>query len=386
MSGDAEQEYFADGMAEEIITALSRFRQLFVIARNSSFTYKGRAVDVKLIGRELGVRYVLEGSVRKSANRLRITGQLIEAATGTHLWADRFDGQLDDVFKLQDDVTATVVGIIAPTLEKAEIERAQRKPTENLDAYDHYLRGMVNLHQMTNREAVDAALRLFRRAIELDPAFAPAYGLAAHCFAVRKFQGWTTDRLRERTEAAKLARRAVELSKDDAAVLAFAAYVFGSVVGDLDDGVGFVDRALQLNPNLAMAWHVSGWLRVWGGKPSTAIEHFAHTIRQSPLDPFIAYAQVGTAHAHFFAGHYDEASAWARMALRELPDLIPALRMAAASDASAGRMDSAKKTMARMRQVDPTRSIANLGDVLGPYGPEEFAKYAEGVRKAGLPE
>jgi adenylate cyclase len=386
MSGDAEQEYFADGMAEEIITALSRFRQLFVIARNSSFTYKGRAVDVKLIGRELGVRYVLEGSVRKSANRLRITGQLIEAATGTHLWADRFDGQLDDVFKLQDEVTATVVGIIAPTLEKAEIERAQRKPTENLDAYDHYLRGMVNLHQMTNREAVDEAQRLLRRAIELDPAFAPAYGLAAWCVAHRKVQGWITDRLRETTEAGKLARRAVELSKDDATVIASAGFVLAHVVGDLDAGIGFVDRAIQLNPNLAMAWYVSGWLRVWGGKANAAIEHFARAMRQSPLDAFIAYAQVGTAHAHFFAGRYDEASSWARMALRDLPDLIPALRIAAASDASAGRIDSANRAMERMHQLDPTRSITNLRDVLGPYSPEIFAKYAEGMRKAGLPE
>jgi adenylate cyclase len=386
MSGDPEQEYFADGMVEEIITALSRFRSLFVIARNSTFTYKGRPVDVKQVGRELGVRYVLEGGVRKAVNRVRITGQLVDAATGAHLWADRFDGQLHDVFALQDEVTAAVVGIIAPTLEKAEIERAQRKPTENLDAYDHYLRGMVNLHQFTNREAVDEALRLLRRATELDPAFAPAYGLAAHCFAVRKMQGWVTDRLREPTEAAKLARRAVELSKDDAAVLAFTGYVFASVVGDLDAGVGFVDRALQLNPNLAMAWFVSGWLRLWGGKPSAAIGHFAHATRQSPLDPFIAYAQVGTAHAHFFDGRYDEASSWARMALREMPDFIPALRMAAASDASAERLDSAKKTMARMRELDPARSISNLRDVLGPYGPEEFAKYVEGVRKAGLPE
>jgi adenylate cyclase len=279
-----------------------------------------------------------------------------------------------------------VVGIIAPTVEKAEIERAQRKPTENLDAYDLYLRATVNLHQMANREALDEALRLLRSAIELDPAFAPAYGLAAWCIAQRKTQGRLTDRMRDSTEAAKLARRALELSKDDAAVLACAGYALAFVVGDLDAGIGFVDRALQLNPNLAMAWHVSGWLRVWLGKPSAAIEHFAHAMRRSPLDPFIFYAQVGTAHAHFFAGRYDEASSWARMALREMPDLVPALRMAAASDASAGRMDSAKDTMARMRQRDPTRRISNLGDVFGPYQPEEFTKYVEGLRKAGLPE
>jgi len=388
LSGDPEQEYFADGMVEEIITALSRFRQLFVIAGNSSFTYKGRAVDVKLIGRELGVRYVLEGSVRKAANRLRITGQLIDASTGTHLWADRFDGQLDDVFDLQDEVAAAVVGIIAPTLEKAEIERAERKPTENLDAYDHYLRacGMANLHQMSNREATDGALRLLRRAIELDPTFAPAYGLAALCITQRRARGWMTDRTRESAEAARLARRAVELSRDDAAVLASVALTLALLVGDLDAGIGFVDRALQLNPNLAMAWYFSGWIRLWNGKASVAIEHFAHSMRQNPLDPFIAYGQAGTAHAHFFTGRYDEASSWARMALRELPDWGPALRMAAASDASAERMDSAKKTMVRVRQLDPTRSISNLRDVLGPYRPDDFAKYAEGLRKAGLPE
>jgi adenylate cyclase len=241
---------------------------------------------------------------------------------------------------------------------------------------------MVNVHRFSNREAVDEALRLLHRAIELDPAFAPAYGLAAHCFAVHMIQ----HRLRETTEAARLARRAVELSKDDAAVLASAGFTLSFVVGDLDAGVGFVDRALQLNPNLAMAWLVSGWLKVWSGQPTPAIEHFAHAMRLNPLDPFIAYAQVGTAHAHFFAGRYDEASSWARMSLRELPDLIPALRIAAASDASAGRMDSAQKTLAQMRQLDPTLSLANLRDVLGPHSPENFAKYAEGMRKAGLPE
>jgi TolB-like protein len=388
LSGDPEQEYFADGMVEAIITALSRFRQLFVIAGNSSFTYKGRAVDVKLIGRELGVRYVLEGSVRKAANRLRITGQLIDASTGTLLWADRFDGQLDNVFDLQDEVAAAVVGIIAPTLEKAEIERAEHKPTKNLDAYDHYLRacGMANLHQMTNREAADDALRLLRRAIELDPTFAPAYGLAALCIAQRRARGWMTDRTRESAEAARLARRAVELSRNDAAVLASVALTLAFVVGDLDAGIGFVDRALQLNPNLAMAWYFSGWIRLWNGKASVAIEHFAHAMRQNPLDPFIAYGQAGTAHAHFSTGRYDEASSWARMALRELPDWGPALRMAAASDASAERMDSAKKIMVRVRQLDPTLSISNLRDVIGPYSPDDFAKYAEGLRKAGLPE
>jgi TolB-like protein/Tfp pilus assembly protein PilF len=386
MSGDPEQEYFADGIVDEIITALSRFRSLFVIARNSTFTYKGRPVDVKQVGRELGVRYVLEGGVRKAANRVRIIGQLIDTTTGAHIWADRFEGGREDIFDLQDQVTASVVGAIAPKLEQAEIERAQRKPTESLDAYDHYLRGISNLYQQTNKDAIDDALRLLQKAIELDPTFAPAYCFAAWCYALRKIQGWVTDHVRETAEAARLARRAVELSKDDAVALSTAGWVLAFIVRDLDAGVGFLDRALGSNPNLAMAWYFSGWLRVWIGKPNVAIEHLARAMRLSPLDPVIWFAQVGTAHAHFFAGRYDEASSWARMALREVPDLLPALRIAAASEACAGRLDDAKRTMARMRQVDPTRSISNLADVLGPYGPEEFAKYAEGVRKAGLPE
>ena len=218
LSGDPEQDYFADGVVEDIITALSRIRWLFVIARNSSFTYKGRAVDVKQVGRELGVRYVLEGSVRKAANRVRITGQLIDATTGAHLWADRFEGTLDDIFELQDQVTASVVGAIAPQLERAEIERAKRKPTESLDAYDYYLRGMANLHQGT-REAIDEALPLFYKAIELDPDFASAYAMAAWCHFWRKVNGWMTDRAQEIAEGARLARRAVELGKDDAVAL-----------------------------------------------------------------------------------------------------------------------------------------------------------------------
>src|SRR5213596_481931 len=208
ISGDPEQDYFADGMVEEIITALSHFRQLFVIARNSSFTYKGRAVDVKQVGRELGVRYVLEGSVRKAANRVRITGQLVDTATGAHLWADRFDGGLGDIFDLQDQVTESVVGAIAPAVEKAEIERAKRKPTESLDAYALYLRGLGRLYQFAGRQANDEALRLFNSAIELDPDFASAYGRATYCYVHAKGSGWTSDEANEIAEVTRLAKRA----------------------------------------------------------------------------------------------------------------------------------------------------------------------------------
>jgi TolB-like protein len=257
MSDDPEQDYFADGVVEDIINGLSRLRRMFVIARNSSFTYKGRAVDVKQVGRELGVRYVLEGSVRKAANRVRLTGQLIDAMTGAHISSDRFDGGIQDIFDLQDQMASSVVGAIMPKLEQAEIERAKCKPTESLDAYDYFLRGMARFYQRS-REATDEALRLFKTAIDFDPEFAAAYGMAAWCHAWRKMNGWMTDAARESAEATRSARRAVELGKDDATALARGGHALAFIGGDLDSGVVFLDRALVLNPNLAAAWALSG--------------------------------------------------------------------------------------------------------------------------------
>jgi TolB-like protein/class 3 adenylate cyclase len=249
LSGDPEQGYFADGIVEDITTALARMRWLFVTARNSSFTYKGRAVDVKQVGRELGVRYVLEGSVRKAGSRVRITGQLIDTSTGAHLWADRFDGELADIFDLQDQVTASVVGAIAPKLEQVEIERAKRKPTESLDAYDYFLRGMAAFHQFT-KPSNEEALALFSRAIGLDPQFASAYGMAARCYLQRKGFGWVADRERETAETERLARRGADLGRDDAVALCAAGAALVVVVVDLDYGSALIDRALGLNPNL----------------------------------------------------------------------------------------------------------------------------------------
>src|SRR5262249_9850086 len=262
MSDDPEQQYFADGVVEEIITALSRFSGLFVIARNSTFTYKGKPVDVKQVGRALGVRYVLEGSVRRDGQRVRIIAQLIDASTHAHLWADRFDGALADIFDLQEQVTRSVVGAIAPKLEQAEIERSKRKPTESLDAYDYYLRGMESLNQYT-QESITRAIRLFSRATELDPDFAAAYGTTAYCYTRLQANNWMTDRNRGVSEAARLARKAVQLSKDDAIVLSRAGHTLAYVVHEFDAGRLFIDRALTLNPNLANAWLSSVWLRVW---------------------------------------------------------------------------------------------------------------------------
>jgi TolB-like protein/class 3 adenylate cyclase len=385
MSGDPEQDYFADGIVEEIITALSHIRWLSVIARNSSFTYKGKGVDVKQVGRELGVRYVLEGSVRKSGNRVRITGQLIDASTGSHLWADRFDGAIEDVFDLQDQVTAKVVGAIAPKLEQAEIERAKRKPTQSLDAYDYFLRGMASVHQWT-QESNDEALRLFYRSIELDPGFASAYGMAAWCFVWRKVNGWVSDRTKEIAEAERLARRAVELGPDDAVALSGGGYALVFVVHDLDNGAAFIDRALMLNPNLAWALHSSGWTKAFLGDPDAAIKHLSDAMRLSPLDPLSFRAQGGIAFAHFLAGRYDEAIRWAEMALRERPNYLAAIRELAAANALVGRIPEAQKAMAHLRQIDPAMRASTVKDWVPLRRPDDLRRLQEGLRKAGLPE
>jgi TolB-like protein/class 3 adenylate cyclase/Tfp pilus assembly protein PilF len=387
MSGDPEQDYFADGMVEDIITALSHFKALFVIARNSSFTYKGRAVDVKQVGRELGVRYVLEGSVRKAANRVRITGQLVDTATGAHLWADRFDGGLGDIFDLQDQVTESIVGAIAPAVERAEIERARRKPTERLDAYDHYLRGLAKSYQDASQQACSEALHLFNCAIKLDPDFATAYARAAFCYANAKAFGWISLTPEEVAEVSRLAQRAVELGRDDAIALADSGWALAYVVRDLDRGAALIDRALALNSNVAEAWDCGGWVKNWLGEYELAIKRFTRAIRLSPLDPWVAPMRAGTAHAHFFLSRYDEAASWAAMALQDNPNSQPLLRIGAASNAMAGRLDQAQKAVVRLRQLNPTLRVSNLKNVLGPYRhAEDISRYEEGLRQAGLPE
>ena len=385
MSGDTEQDYFADGMVDDIITELSRMRWLFVIARNSSFAYKGRAIDLKQVGRELGVRYLLEGSVRKAGNRVRITGQLIDAATGMHIWADRFEGELKDIFDIQDQVTASVVAAIGPKLEQAEIERAKRKPTGSLDAYEYYLRGLAGVYRWT-REGNEEALRMFYRAIELDPDYASAHGFAARCFSQRKTAGWIVDREKEAAEAARLAHLAAELGRDDAVALWTAGITLAFVVGDIEYGDRLTDRALVLNPNLASAWLFSGWVKVMMGDPDAAIERFARAMRVSPQDPLFFQMQAGTALSHFFAGRYDEASRWAELAGREEKSFLLVLCAAAASHALAGRLVEAKTAMDRLRRYDPNLRLSNIADFLTLRRPEDFARWKEALGKAGLPE
>jgi TolB-like protein len=355
MSGDPEQEYFADGVVEEIITALSRFQHLFVIARNSSFTYKGR-----------------------------ITGQLIDASTGAHLWADRFEGALEDIFDLQDKVTANVVGAVAPKVELAEIERAKRKPTENLNAYDHYLRGIASFYQGTG-EAVSSALNFFYRAIELDPSFSSAYGMAARCYTWRKANGWRTNEAHEIAEMERLARRAVKLGRDDAFALCTGGFALAHL-GDLEEGAACIDRAAVLNPSLAWAWYHGGWVSAWRGEPEEAIERLTQAMRLSPLDQLTSRGLCGIAFAHFLAERYGDACIWAERGLLEEPNFVVAVRILGASYAMAGRLEEAKKTIARLRQLHPAQRISNLKDWATFRRPEHFAKWVEALRAAGLPE
>lgn len=383
LSGDPQQDYFADGVVEDIIAALSRIRWLFVIARNSSFTYKNKIVDVKQVGSELGVRYVLEGSVRKAANRMRITGQLIDATTGAHIWADRFEGTLEDIFALQDRMSESIVGAIAPQLERAEIERAAHKPTGSLDAYDYYLRGMASFHR-GSREAIDQAQPLFAKAIELDPEFAAAYGMAAWCIFWRKLNGWMD--AQETQEGARLARHAVELGKNDAIALTRGGHALGHFGGELNGCIALVDKALVLNPNLAAAWFLGAFQRISRGEPDVAIERFQHAMRLSPLDPEMVRMQAGMALAHLLAGRFDMALSWAEKAVRELPSFAMARSVIAASHALAGRADEAKQAMQRLRQLNPALRLSNLKDWIPFRRPQDLALFADGLRKAGLPE
>jgi TolB-like protein/tetratricopeptide (TPR) repeat protein len=385
LSADPEQEYFADGVVEDITMALSLFRWLFVIARNSSFTYKGRAVDVKQVGRELGVRYVLEGSVRRAGNRVRIAGQLIDAETGAHLWAGRFDGALEDMFDLQDHVTSSVVGAIAPKLQREEIKRARHKPTENLDAYDYYLRGLASLHRST-KDANAEALQLFCKAIELDPGLACAYGMAAWCCVRRKALGWMNERVQESAEGVRMARNAVRLGGDDPVALCMGGYALAFVAQEFDDAAAFMDRGLVVNPNLAQAWMLSAWLRVWRGEPDLALEHVAHAMRLSPLDPSMYGMQGAMAYAHFLASRYDMASLCAEKSMRDNPTFLLAICISAASNALAGRLEPAQKAMARALEFKPDLRASNLRDLASFRRGEDLAMFAKGLGKAGLPE
>lgn len=383
LSDDREQEYFTDGIVDELITALSRFKSFFVIARSSSFAYKNRATDVKQVGRELGVRYLVEGSVRKALNRVRITGQLIDAETGAQLWADRFDGALEDIFDLQDRVSLSVVSAIAPTLVQAEIARAKRKPTANLDAYDHYLRGLEKSGGASHLDN-EAALKFFNRAIEIDPEFATAYGMATWCYVFSHVNGWTSSHIEELSEIERLARAAADLGRNDAAALAYAGIAIARIIGDLDGGIALIDRALALNPNLAAAWTFSGWVRAFVGDTEAATAHLKQAMQLSPLDPLVFVSQMCMSLALFVAGRYDEGTSWATKALQAKPNFQPIMRLLIVNSALAGKIEDAKKSMKVALSLDPAMRLSNLKERIGPFSPEQGTRYQEGLRLAGL--
>ncbi|MEH2525534.1 MULTISPECIES: adenylate/guanylate cyclase domain-containing protein [unclassified Bradyrhizobium] len=383
LSADPEQEYLADGIVEDITMALSLFRWLFVIARNSSFTYRGRTVDVKQVGRELGVRYVLEGSVRKAGNRIRIAGQLIDAETRAHLWAGRFEGALQDVFDLQDHVTESVVGAIAPKLQREDIKRANRKPTENLAAYDYYLRGLAR-HHRGSKDANREALQLYCKAIEADPKLACAYGMAAWCYVQGKARGWMMEQVQESAEATRFARKAVHLGNDDPVALCMGGYALAFIAHEFDAAAAFMDRGLAVNPNYATAWTLSAWLRVWRGEPDLALEHAAHAMRLNPLDPSGMHGAA--AYAHFLSGDYDMASSCAESAMRDYPAFLLPICVYAASNALAERLEPAQKGVELALKHKPGLRISNLTDLAAFRRDEDFATFTGSLRKAGLPE
>ena len=384
LSGDPEQEYFSDGITEDIIAGLARLHWLFVIARNSSFTFKGKAVDAKEIGSNLGVRYLLEGSVRRAGERVRIACQLIDAATGLHLWSDRFDGTLSDVFDLQDRITSSVIGAIEPRLRDAEIERARRKPTDNIDAYDLFLRALA-LHNTVTYEDSREALRLLDRAIELDPNYAAAYGLAAYCHMRQRQRWWIASAT---TEGVRLARLAARKGQDDPEALWMAGIALGMLIGESEEALAWIERSLQLNPNSAGAWMVSGMVRAYAGDSATAIIHFERSIQLNPLDPLVYITWYGFAFAHFAAERYEESSAWLDRSLRALPSYLPAMRLKIVICGLQEQIHECDKWVARLLAIAPDATLGKMRLHIDPMirNPACRERFLAGLRKSGLPE
>ena len=382
LSGDPEQEYFADGMVDEIITALSRFKWLFVIARNSSFVFKGNAVDIREVGRRLGVRYVLEGAVRKVAGKVRITGQLIDAVTGAHIWADRFERDLTDIFALQDEVTVAVVSAIQPKLLQTEIAMAARRRPENLTAYDFYLRALQQSY-LTTREGVAETIRLAHRALELDPRFGLVAALAGACHMQNAVWGYASDRQFEAEEAARLARLALSIDDGDPDILAMTSAITAFIGGDCESEIELVNRAVALNPNSFQAWHSRGQVYRIAGLWEEALRSLERAIRMSPVDPRLhnTFALMGLAFIEL--GRFDEAVVAGKKAQRHNPSLPVAYRCLASAFAHLGRDAEAREAAMRVLELDPAFTISPL---IAWGGLARAKLFIEGLRKAGLPE
>jgi adenylate cyclase len=376
LSDAPDQEYFAEGMVEEIVTALSCIKWLFVIDRNSTAVYKGRTVSVRQIAHELGVRYVLEGAVRRASNRVRITAQLIDADTGANLWAGRFDKHLQDIFQLQDDIAASVAGVIEPTLEAAETRRSVRRPTADLTAYDLYLRARPGVVSGRDKEQVLRALDLLEQAIARDPEYATALSEAAFCRFLADVNDWTNDRAKNREESLHLAGRALEASGDDALVLCAVSYVLGYFERDIQPALFLIDRALKLNPSFAIGWRGSGWLRLWAGEADIAIEHFERSLRLNPLHR--GTATFGIAVAHLFAQRLEMAAGMLQVCLKENPSWVPCHRLLAVCYAHLGRLEDARKLVNRLKEMTPVL----IPNVEHWRLPEQQEFYVTGLRRA----
>jgi TolB-like protein/class 3 adenylate cyclase/Tfp pilus assembly protein PilF len=386
MTGDADQDYFVDGIVEEITTAISRLPWLFVIARNSSFTYKGRAVDVRQVARELGVRYVLEGSIRRAGNRVRISGQLIDTETSAHIWADHFDGMLDDIFDLQEQVASSVVGAIEPKLRFSEIARASRKPTDSLDAYDLYLRALGQHYKFTP-ESMREAIELLERALAIDPSYAPAAALMGPCRIAQRIQGWHLLSDQERADVVRLARKAIAMGKDDPDALLWAGLTIAYLAGDHAAAARAIDRALALNQNSADAWLVRGWVECWQNRPGPAIQAVERAMRLNPLGQENQGLKTLLAIAHLAAGRYEEAKDWADEALHERPEGVPSIRLKAILCGLLGRIEEGKEWLSRLLRLTPDATVNRFNAETSTFlAPEIRAVMAEGLRKAGMPE
>ncbi|MDJ0950837.1 MAG: adenylate/guanylate cyclase domain-containing protein [Alphaproteobacteria bacterium] len=380
LSGDPEQEYFSDGITEDIITALSRLRWFLVIARNSTFVYKGKSVDIKQIRRELGVRYILEGSVRKSGNRLRIAAELVDAVSGVQHWGQHYDRELTDIFELQDDITQSVTAAIEPKLVAIEGMRAQTRSPEDLGAWELVSQAMSYYGRMTTQDS-ERAVAMLRQAVEKYPQYGPAHSLLAFTLLVSGHVGWIPES-QDMHYAAELAHRAARLDDQDPwAYLALGYLAFTE--RQTDEAVRQYMRALDLNPNFATAYGYMGWALVFDGQSEEAIRHFQEALRMSPHDPLKAFFYSGTGVGHYYAERYDEAVDWVRKAIRERPGFAAAHRILCASLAQAGRAEETAQAMAKLREVQPNVSIAWIERYV-PYTPRAMPHFLDGMRKAGL--
>jgi adenylate cyclase len=386
LSGDPEQEYFADGVVEDIITALSRVKQFFVIARNTTFTYKHRVTTIKQVGRELGVRYVLQGSVRKASDRLRITGQLIEASSGNHVWADRFEGGIEDIFDLQDQVSSAVTVAIEPEIRVAELARIRSKRPESLDAYDHYLQALSQFY-VVERHANEGAQQHLSRALELDPRYGAAHALDALCWHQKRQQGWIENACAAEREGVSSAERALAFGGNDPHVLLAAGHVLGTMGRQHKRGRSLIDRSLALNPNSASGWAISAWHHIYAANGATALTDLERALRLSPRDAMAHYIYSGFAAAYCNLRQFEEAARWAERALEERPTFAPSHRWLAVALVNSGDQEGAANAVRRLRELEPSITVSKVANARTSHAVDSDRQfYLDSLRRAGLPE